>query len=661
MEERILLVITDPPGKSLDDAVRRYGDLPVSVLNLDPQGGNLSLPDPWECIEVADLLDVDALRHDFMAFLDAWPRKPLVDGRSFDEMFRRPEGYSLWWTGPGTERHPDRGLFPKLKILWVFDRAVKSLSPDRILLHTRQSDVARCLVSRCRQDDSVFEFLAGSVAGTHSPWQGRIRWLVRSLICWLGWPWLTAVRALSARVWARPPRGLKHGQDTPAVVISSELFRCFHVADGRVTLSHWRELCGVLEGGGDRSRLFFLLSLGDLGGSQGYRAVLHIHHTGWRLLRRFPKAAAVRDIHFAWGAQLRGALGHLASIQRYYRLERLPVFRQSLWFAGADVSSIYVPRLRRVVMRMGQWTQVVGATVQATRAFGEVGVMVVNEEMYESGAQVIAAAAQLGIPTVGVQHGTIFPMHLVYAIPPGHVEGAPIPDYFAVYGEYVKETVSIHGAYPAERVWVVGGPKFDQLGNGPPCASSARERLGLPAGKRVVLIATQCYPWFQQVARAVFEAVKNETDCVVCLKTHPRDVPLDVYRRIAQEVGAENVRYFNDQFDDLLAACDVLVSGASTSVLEAIVLGRRAICANFSAEPDRYPYVADGGAIGAHTPEEMRAALREVFSPDHQAELKVRQAKFLQRHVGPAREGRAAKVLAEMIWKLCRRDDRQDR
>jgi UDP-N-acetylglucosamine 2-epimerase len=264
----------------------------------------------------------------------------------------------------------------------------------------------------------------------------------------------------------------------------------------------------------------------------------------------------------------------------------------------------------------------------------------------------VAAAQKLGIPTIGVQHGTIFPMHLVYTLPPGQIEGAPTPDYFAAYGDYAKETLSTEGSYPAHRVWVTGSPRFDRLVSDPPDQAAARRRLGLPDDKRVVLVATQFYPWFGRAVRAVFAAVRGRTDCMVCLKTHPVDLPLSVYGRIAEELGLGDVRLFEDRFDELLAACDVLIGASSTTVFEALLLGRRAICVNFSDESDRYAYVADGGALGATTAGEICNALDQVLDRRNEAKLEEGRQRFLKRHAGPSAQGCAAATLAEALLRL---------
>lgn len=649
----LLLIIADSPGESLSWAKQRYAGDAVWLLCFDPGAQDELLPQPWRRLEVGDLLDTDAVRRDFLEFLDAWPRRPLAHGKSFDEMFRRPGGYSLWWTGPGIDRLRQQGVFAKLEKVWVCDRAIKAVNPGRVLIHTRQDDLAWALASRCRNGAAAHEFLSGSATGRRGPFSGRPQWVAKSLIGLLFYPCYVLLRAVLARLLARTPPQTPAQRTRPTVVIASALFRYFGVSQGRVWMRYWRELCEALGAMDAGKQLRFLTRISLGARLLGYRGVFRLFHTGWRLLGKLEGAIPIRESHLACTAWLEAVPAHLTALLRYYRLERTAEFRRSFTFAGADVSPVYVPRLRGVVAGLSQWAHTVGATVRSLRSAGDVQAVLVAEEVYHTGQIDIAAAARLGIPTIGVQHGAIMPVHLMYRLPPGQVQGGPMPDYFAVYSQYAKETLSLHGSYPAERIWITGDPRFDRLVRGRTEAAEARRSLGLPAGKRIVLVATQDYPWFPRAVEAVFAATRDDDDCLVCIKTHPRDVPLAVYRRIAEEAGAENVSFFDRRFDELLAACDVLIGASSTTVLEAILLGRRTICVNFSHEPDWYPYVADGGSLGADSQQRLRQALQRLFREEAQAELEAGRQRFLKRHAGPTAEGKAADTFARMILWLC--------
>ena len=128
------------------------GRLPLTVLSVCGEMATELWPTTWRMVRADDFLDTDALREDFLTFLDRWPRQPLDQGKTFDDLFRRPGGYSVWWTGPGIARHPDRSdVYLQLRTLWLVDRAIRRLSPRQVLVFTPCADLAWSLASRCRR------------------------------------------------------------------------------------------------------------------------------------------------------------------------------------------------------------------------------------------------------------------------------------------------------------------------------------------------------------------------------------------------------------------------------------------------------------------------------------------------------------------------------
>jgi len=197
---------------------------------------------------------------------------------------------------------------------------------------------------------------------------------------------------------------------------------------------------------------------------------------------------------------------------------------------------------------------------------------------------------------------------------------------------------------------------MDYLVKDPPDKTDARKQLGLPVDKKIVLVAThtyRTYPWFYQVVKAVFEVTRNRSNCLVCVKTHPGDSSMtESYKEEAKHAGNIFVKFYANQFDELLAACDVLISGSSTTVLQATLLGRATICANFSEEPDRYPYVKHGASLPARDSQELSHSLDVLLSDAGSSDADRRRRAFLCRHLGPTVDGRSANTLMEFVRPL---------
>ena len=81
-------------------------------------------------------------------------------------------------------------------------------------------------------------------------------------------------------------------------------------------------------------------------------------------------------------------------------------------------------------------------------------------------------------------------------------------------------------------------------------------------------------------------------------------------------------------------------------------MGRDAICVNFSNEPDRYPYVKDGGALAARSWDELAQALDLSLAAERPESIDEERRRFLKRHAGASAEGRGAEALIERILAL---------
>lgn len=649
--DRPLLIVAAAalPERVLDALRRRHGAERAVLLDLKSTLGAGPLPAPWQRVAESELLDSAGLRRDFLAMLERWPARPLIGGRSFDELFRHADGYSLWWTGPGASRQPTRGpLVPSCRALWVTERAIEQFAPRQVTIYATNRRLAAMLASQALQAGCAWSFAPGSVRPAGSPWRGRAAWLLASLLAVALQPVWISLRALWARWLAGRPVESPDQQGVPAVVMTGWYPQHVRAGSDGPRVWYWRQLAAALAQLGQPVRARYLLHQNRFRFS-GWRHVLTPIHTGWRALRRVPDLVPLHQAQFGLRGWWAALPVQFRSLARYASVEAQETFRQSFQFAGADVSWLFAPALRSQVASITKWGRNVDAVAASLAAVGSVRAVLVHEEFYPKGMLTIAAARRLGIPTVGVQHGTLSPEHLVYCIPAGQVAGSPLPDYFAAYGPFAAEVVSEHGHYPRQRVWIAGGARFDHLVGKLPDRAAARGELNLPDDRFLVLLATQQYDWSRKPAEALFQAVRDDPSVLVLVKTHPNERKPERYLALAEQCGAHNVRCFRDRFDELLAACDVLVSRSSTTLLEAILAGRPTICTNFSDEPQRYPYVSEGGSLGADSPESVRAALARLR--DGAADLRwshLRQ-QFLLRHLGPTAHGAAAATTARLI------------
>jgi hypothetical protein len=260
-----------------------------------------------------------------------------------------------------------------------------------------------------------------------------------------------------------------------------------------------------------------------------------------------------------------------------------------------------------------------------------------RDEFYLTNGRRLSAGGKGYSKLVGVQHGMIPREHTVYQwheddieIPnPGkcadHVHHAPVPDRFAAFGAHYVEQFDDWGGYPASRVVPVGGLRHDvlvdQFGLRKPTdgrelqKSALRDAYDLPEHRPVLVLCTATKQtaamWFEMVVEAL---EKESLDAFVAVKLHQYHGGEGVLRCVAERCSFASYNVYTEDVYPLMAASDVLVGSASTTILEGNLFGLYsiAICAN--QEYEVYPFSRDGLAAVVANTLEMRTALKRGLS-----------------------------------------------
>jgi surface carbohydrate biosynthesis protein (TIGR04326 family) len=623
----------------------------VVALGLNGGQGEGVLPARWLMVEPGDLAQADDLREQFFGFLDEWPHRAGQRGRSFNDRFTVGDRYSIWWTTVAADRQATRGIVKYFRYAAVVDRMIARWDPKTILLFTRDPLLSRLVRSRAEHAGVAVRPLQGCADPVDRTVGVSARWLVRGLWHAVASPLQRLAFAARYR-WALRGAELFQRSTRPTVVFASTWPRHMALRAGQFSQVYWGELSKALEAlEPSVAQAYLPRKLEEIVDAE-------TSVTGLDAIRSVNAPLLIWERYFPAKGLLSRIGRQFSLLWRFYVLARRPEFRESFRFAGTNLAPVLLPELRDGIGRAIDWSfksaQVEAALRAAGSVKGNVKAVVVSEEMYRPAMPTLAAARALGIPTIGVQHGTIMPTHFMYALPRGHVEYAPVPDYFGAYGEYAKEVLSVHGAYPADRVWITGAARLDPLINRLPDQSTARATLGLPPDARIVVLATQTFPWFVSALRAVLECMREHPEALLCVKKNPsvHAMSLAQIEDMAAELGVRNIRGFDAHTELLLAACSVWISASSTTLLEATLIGRPTICLNFSGQPDRYPYVEEGVSLSARGVGELKASLAGVLGEPGARACEDRRRAFLTRHVGPTTEGRGAVTLAQRVADL---------
>lgn len=638
-----LFVTSDPLG-SIPPALLRDDGSSTILLELTGVQDAAEPPQGWRRLKSGDLIDAEQLRREFLTFLDAWPARA-CPGTSFDELVTRDGKYSVWWTSMGSDREVTHGPFKYFRCAALLDRAIETCQPGSIRLMTSDPKIAALVDSRAGHARLAVRPLPGCVTGLAV--DVAPRWFLGAARDALVAAIREPVRALRTQAALRQARLFQSG-NRPTVVFASRFERYLEIRNGEFSPGNWIEISRAIKASEPAVDFAYLpWKLEKIAESgQPERAALR----GIDLLKTTAAPLLIRERYAPIRGRFSSMVRQAVGAWRFLRLARHDAFRRSFEFRHADLAPVLLPGLKEAIGKTVEWSFKRAQFAAALRAAGNVKALVLSEEVYRPSMPLLAAAIDLGIPTIGVQHGTIMPLHTIYRLPPGHVRGAPLPDYFAAFSEYAKDTLTVLGSYPRERVWVTGAARLDSLVEHPLERDQARKTLGLPIDRKVVVVATQTFPWFASAIHAVLTAMCDYPDAVLCFKKHPSDRAMSIaaIESMAKTIGTPDVRSFDGELDRLLAASDVWISATSTTILEATLIGKTSICVNFTGEPDEYPYVDDGASLPARSVAQLRHSLAAALRQEDPA-IGARRKAFLDKHAGPTAEGLGATTFARRL------------
>jgi hypothetical protein len=264
-----------------------------------------------------------------------------------------------------------------------------------------------------------------------------------------------------------------------------------------------------------------------------------------------------------------------------------------------------------------------------------------------SGAPLVGAARQRGVPTLTIAH-----------CPVGRTFGRTflplIADRLLVWGDYQRDVFEELGV-AADRIAVVGCPGVDAASPAPPREAAGRHlrALGVPDRPRRVLVVTGPMrdewraAWFGEVAGAAGEL----RDVAFVVRVHPSEQAA-FYRDLAGPL--DNVAVLENAeagLEETLSAVDAVVVHGSSLGLDALVHGKELFvldCLPFTLGTMR-EIVHAGAAVHVGSGLELAAALRQAGNESAGREARRAAARaFVEGFLAAYGDEAAQRVVAEI-------------
>ncbi|MGG1664111.1 hypothetical protein [Brevibacillus sp. NRS-1366] len=284
--------------------------------------------------------------------------------------------------------------------------------------------------------------------------------------------------------------------------------------------------------------------------------------------------------------------------------------------------------------------------IQGENLFNQVPIscVIVGTTMDPLSRVLCLAAAQKGIPSINMQHGTIV------------LEEAFMPAFAtitAVLGNYEKEWYQRRGV-AEHRLEITGHPRHDVIFSGPPASKEMfLHSVGLDPQKKIVLILSQEDVELTNLTYFIENLVLNVSPQIL-IKPHPSEYAFQsthIYNTLLQLPG---VRLTNEFFYHLVPHVDlVVVINNSTAGLEAMLANKPLLCLKRQKEdPSFIQDFYDGmGSFTDNIPGMLAEKAIKLLSNDSAAnqEYQLRSNQFVSSRY-PKKN--ATKELFDLIYRL---------
>jgi len=598
----------------------------------------------WEDLDLpaSEKARIDAAA---IAWTKRWGHTPLRDGQSFHDLARW-KGVSLWWFAE-IFLHYSTEAARYVRTIETFAYLLDRDRPQEIEVSDLPPEETVLLARLCQARGVLFQGPAARVP------------LSRHTAVWTAsvlsrWNSVKTVASALKALLAGPPRRTRWDRRR-ILFLSHAAFwreRTDAASGAAVPYEHYfdqlipgvaaeADLAPLVVAVGPRTAFRRRGWISRLGEWLGWRreAGPYVH------VERYTSVRVVREV-FRATRQIR---------QLWSWLRRSPALGEAFSHAGVRFADLSAPDLAGTVLLQLPW---------AVRVYEEAAEVIARENpaaicLYNEsgglGRAVIAAARQASVPTVGIQHGILYPRYYSYTYTP-HEADAPRPDRTAVFGATARRQLIEQGHYPPESLVLTGSPRFDDLLEASRAwdRTAVRTRLGITGETRLIVVASRykgIRATHQSIATAFpafVRAVEAMPDVQVLVKPHPAESPRG-YEDVMSKEGARRLRLLTPQTPllELLHAADLVVTVESLSAVEALVLGRPLIILN--TPTNLQELVEAGVALGVPEGQDPRPAIEAaLFDIPTRERLEAARRMYLS-ELAFGVDGRATRRIVDLL------------
>jgi surface carbohydrate biosynthesis protein (TIGR04326 family) len=575
-------------------------------------------------------------------FLAEWPEKAMIGRRTFKDYFRW-KALPLWWFClPSEKNFLTSKLFEILCYAILLKTILEEEKPDEAFLASNDSEFSAIVPQIFQNTNTQYTFLSGKPDVQQSLLRILLKFLKRFLLelfdCFI-------LRRVTAEV--------SRSCDKARVLFFTSFPRHWERINAGYMDRYYHRLKTENENGMKSCYLASLIEnrlvLGlaevrELRGKYG-----KIKSDGFLpiaiYLERFKNPFTI----------LHSYLIGLVYLLRYLSLRNNKELKRSFVYKDFDLSPLFINLFDESFLQV---PGLLSVCMSAERIFRKIpaDLLVLYGFEFRFGRMLVHTARQMGLKTIGIQHGPITRTKGLYSYYQSEMDDIPLPDKILVDGEMSYHVFTENNNVLQNRVIVTGAPRFDGLAQKLEKARKGKKELTereKSESKGIIILVTPGHTDTEAVIKTLCSWLKDRSEWFkVILKSHPLVGKLgeQIFEKtfsglsnVKMEVSGENVH-------ELMVRSDILVNTYSSCAVEAIMLGLPVVCMNLGIKSYASPLFDLEGFDGwISTADEFAEFLQNL--PVQREKIRKLQ-RFVERNYFYKLDGNATERMVEIIHTL---------
>lgn len=276
---------------------------------------------------------------------------------------------------------------------------------------------------------------------------------------------------------------------------------------------------------------------------------------------------------------------------------------------------------------------------------------------------IVMASKNLGIPVISIQEGIIYDTRYYVHSKDEVVNGYPVPDKFAVYGEFTRKKLLGYGCYEEDNIELVGQANTDNYFNYSQNIINEKLKKLFPKIKneKIILYATIADLPEEVAFNVLSEVLKliKTKEYFLLIKPHPRDRYIKKYKQMTKNMKNVIVSHSYNIYDAILISNLIIAFSVCTVVLESIIFDKPIIAINPNLEHFKrfQDYNSYGVVVLVKDLNDLPKSFDDIMTNTNlQNRLKYNRSKFIKHHIFKF-DGKVSKRIYNIGLKLIERKD----